>query len=172
MTILEFVEKYNNLNSDKAKEQMLKSHIKRTYCPIIEKRVVLGTMLDNSIKTTDRGVKYIDMTVSRINYTMALIALYTDLRIDQNEDKKGMIDECYDSLVQNNLIQKICVMIGENEITEFASINADIIHNFEASQGSLQAIVADYLFIFAEKVGVAAGVVLENMDNIMQKIGR
>lgn len=172
MTILEFAEKYNNLNSDKAKDQMLRSHIKRTYCPIVEKRFVLQTMLDKSINTTDVGVKYIDMTVSRINYTMALVALYTDLKIDQSENGQGLINECYDALTQNSIIQNICVILGEDEIREFAAINSDIRQNFESSHGSLQATLAGYLAVFAEKAGVAAGVVLENMDNIMQKIGR
>lgn len=170
MTILEFVKKYTDANSEKIKDQMLRSRVKRTYCPIIEKRTILQIMLDNSIVTTDVGVKYIDMTTSRINYTMSLIALYTDLKVDSNDDGKGMINEDYDALIESGLVGKICEIIGESELREFASINADIIQNFQASQGSLEAMLARFLVVFSEKVGVAAGIVLENMDRIMPKL--
>lgn len=177
MTVLEFIDKYNKANSDKVKEQMLRSHIKRTYCPVLEKRVILQIMLDNSISVTDAGVKYIDMNASRINYTMALIALYTDLVVDKDPDKTdkegnpaGMINEDYDALTEYGITAKICEAIGVDEIAEFSAVNADLIQNFNASEGSVQATLARYLVVFAEKMGVAAGVVLENMDRIMPKI--
>ena len=177
MTILEFIDKYNKTTPEKIKEEMLKKHIKRTYCPILEKRTILQIMLNNSISVADTGVKYIDMTASRINYTMALIALYTDLKVDKDvekTDKDGnpivMINEDYDSLTQYVITAKICEISGVDEIAEFSAINADLMQNFNSSEGSIQSTLARYLFLFAEKMGVAAGVVLENMDRIMPKI--
>lgn len=177
MTVLEFIDKYTKANSEKAKEQMLRSHIKRTYCPILEKRTILQIMLDNSVVTTDTGVKYIDMTTSRINYTMALIALYTDLTIDKDPDRTdkdgkpiGRINECYDGLMESGLIGEICKIIGEIEITEFSAINSDIMQNFESSQGSTQALFSRLWAVTSQKIGVAMGVVMENIDRIMPRI--
>lgn len=179
MTILEFIDKYNNTTSEKIKEEMLKKHIKRTYCPIIEKRTILQIMLNNSVSVTNTGVKYIDMNVSRINYTMALIALYTDLTVDKDPEKTdkdgnpvGMINEDYDVLTEYGITAKICEIIGVNEIAEFSAVNSDLIQNFNMSEGSIQATISRYLVVFAEKMGVAAGIVLENMDRIMPKIAK
>ena len=79
MTVLEFVDKYSKLNSAKAKEEMVKSIVKRTYCPILEKRIVLENLLNNSVSTTEFGLKYVDMFVSKLNYTLSLIIIYTNL---------------------------------------------------------------------------------------------
>lgn len=177
MTILEFIDKYNKTTSEKIKEEMLKKHIKRTYCPILEKRTILQIMLDNSVSVTDTGVKYIDMTASRINYTMALIALYTDFSVDKDPDKTdkdgnpmGMINEDYDGLMESGLLIKICEEIGEQELTEFSAINTDLMRNFEASQSSTQALLSRMFAVVSERIGVAAGVVMENIDRIMPKI--
>lgn len=142
MTIIEFCEKYKNMNSDKAKEQMVTAHVKRKYCPILEKRLILQMMIDNSVMTSDSGIKFIDMMTSKINYTLALIALYTDLIIDKKEvngKEVGENYECYDALIESNAIGAVCEEIGEAEIKEFSSVNATLIDNFERSEGSFEA---------------------------------
>ena len=139
MTIMEFCEKYKNMNSDKAREQIINSHIKRKYCPVIEKMTILQIMLDKAIATSDSGIRYINMMTSKINYTLAMIALYTDLNIDNDEDGKGRNFDDYDALVESGLVRVICAAIGEQEMQEFSNVNATLISNFERSEGSFEA---------------------------------
>ena len=140
MTIIDFCKKYTDLNSEKAKEQMLRSHIKRTYCPVLEKRMMLQMMLDRAKATSDDGIRYIDMMVSKINYTLGMIVLYTDLTVDKKEiDGKevGANYECYDALISSGVLAPICGCIGENEMQELSNINSMLIDNFEKTEGSL-----------------------------------
>lgn len=144
MTIMEFCEKYKNMNSDKAKGQMVDSHIKRKYCPVIEKMTILQMMLDNSVRESENGIKYIDMMTSKINYTLAMVALYTDLTVDKKEvngKEVGANFEDYDALIETGLVGVICAAIGEEEMKEFSTVNSMLIGNFERSEGSLEAYV-------------------------------
>jgi hypothetical protein len=126
------------MNSDKAREQMINSHIKRKYCPVIEKMTILQLMLEKAIATSDSGIRYINMMTSKINYTLAMIALYTDLKIDNDEDGKGRNLDDYDTLVESGVVGVICAAIGEQEMQEFSNVNAMLISNFERSEGSFE----------------------------------
>lgn len=155
MTILEFVEKYDALTSDKLRNGFVESHIRRTYCPVLEKITILQMMLDGSIATSETGIKYINMMTSRINYTVALVVLYTDLTVDTDEKNIGRTYDCYDALVKSGLVAKICEAVGIDEVKEFSDVNSMLIANFEKSQGSLEAFCADALKKFVQTISDA-----------------
>lgn len=140
MTVLEFIDKYNKANSDKVKEQMLRSHIKRTYSPVLEKKYVLSMFIDGCVVDG-----YIDMVYSKINYTIALIKLYTDLDIDRDSNDKPMNVEIYDSLISNNLVEKICECIGDNEIKELSSMNMLLIQDYNERNTSITSIIKEFI---------------------------
>ena len=171
MTILEFVEKYKNMNSEKIKSDMLKHHVTRTYCPILQKRYVLNTMLNSSVVKKDNGFKYIDMMLSRINYTLVLVVLYTDLEMDRDEDGTARNFDAYDALVENNLVAKICEVVGEDEISELATINSTVIANFENSEGSLNQIISEAIYNASQKFGVITATALEYLDEMSKDKG-
>ena len=176
MTILEFVKKYNDLTSDKLKDAMLKSHIKRNYCPVIEKRTILQMMLDSSVVVSESGIKYIDMMTSRINYTVAMVVLYTDLTVDTDEEGKGMTFNIYDALVESGLISKICEFIGLEEVKEFSNVNSMLITNFEKSEGSLEAFCASALKKFVQVMGDAVELIedpekFKDLTKMLSKAG-
>lgn len=155
MTVLEFVDKYSKLNSAKAKEEMVKSIVKRTYCPILEKRIVLENLLNNSASTTEFGLRYIDMFVSKLNYTLSLIIIYTDLELDLEEDsenKAAKVSDIYDGLINSGLLEQICVLIGEKELKELTSINEMLINNFYEINTSPQAIISEVLTLILQLV--------------------
>ena len=162
MTVLEFIDKYTKANSEKAKEQMLRSHIKRTYCPILEKKYVLSMFIDGCVIDG-----YIDMIYSKINYTVALIKLYTDLDIDRNSEDKSMNVEIYDSLVQNCLVEKICELIGIEEVKELSGINALLIQDYNEKNTSLSSMIRN-LMKDVENVAIA----LNNKELLGDIVGK
>ena len=166
MTILEFVEKYKNMNSAKIKDDMLKHHVIRTYCPVIQKRYVLETMLNSSVVKKDNGFKYIDMMLSRINYTLGLVVLYTDLDMDRDEEGRNRNFDAYDALVENDIVIKLCEVIGEKEVTELSAINSTIIANFENSEGSLNQIISEAIYNVGQKFGIITATALEYLDEM------
>ena len=138
MKLLEFVEKYNNTANSSLKEQLL-SKIKITpYVSIIKKDVYAQLIVD---KTTfeqeaydDNGVtKYrktdkirVNSVAQYIQFCRAVIELYTDLEID--EDDKGFI-KGYDALKSSGLLDVLMVgsdkadpLIPMSELSEFKTI--------------------------------------------------
>lgn len=142
MTILEFVEKCEKVTSDKATEKMVEQHVVRTYAPIAEKRYVLQEMLNGAVVNDEAtGINYVDMFLSRVNYTLALIALYTDLKIDVDEKGIGLTMDDYDAVVSYGLIELICQKIGEREVKELSDINACLMENFEKENSTMAMIL-------------------------------
>jgi hypothetical protein len=167
MTVLEFIEKYQELNSEKIKEELLKKVIRRTYCPIQEKRLVLQVMLDSS-KIDDGTIEYLDLIVSRISYTVSLIILYTNLKLDVDDDTKEVqIHEIYDGLVKNDILEKICEQLGEKEVSELSTINELLIQNYYNLHNSPYAVVSHFANKLGQKIGIAAGYALEQLDSIL-----
>lgn len=138
MKLLEFVEKYNNMANSTLKEQLL-SKIKITpYISIIKKDAYAQLIVD---KTTfeqesydDNGVtKYrktdkirVNSVAQYIQFCRAVIELYTDLEID--EDDKGFI-KGYDALKSSGLLDILMVgsdkadpLIPMSELSEFKTI--------------------------------------------------
>ena len=138
MKLLEFVEKYNNTANSSLKEQLL-SKIKITpYVSIIKKDAYAQLIVD---KTTfeqesydDNGVtKYrktdkirVNSVAQYIQFCRAVIELYTDLEID--EDDKGFI-KGYDALKSSGLLDILMVgsdkadpLIPMSELSEFKTI--------------------------------------------------
>ena len=138
MKLLEFVERYNNTANSSLKEQIL-SKIKITpYVSIIKKDAYAQLIVD---KTTfeqeaydDNGeTKYRKTDKIRVNsiaqyiqFCRAVIELYTDLEID--EDDKGFING-YDALKSSGLLDilmvgsdKVDPLIPMSELSEFKTI--------------------------------------------------
>lgn len=139
MKILEFVERYNNMANQQLKDRFIKEKVKITpYVSIIKKDAYAQLIVD---KTTfeqesydDNGVtKYRKTDKIRINsvaqyvqFCRAVIELYTDLEID--EDDKGFI-KGYDALKSSGLLDILMVgsdkadpLIPMSELSEFKTI--------------------------------------------------
>lgn len=138
MKLLEFVEKYNNMANNTLKEQLL-SKIKITpYISIIKKDtyaqlIVNRTMFEQEAYDDNGTTKYRKTDKIRINsvaqyvqFCRAVIELYTDLEID--EDDKGFI-KGYDALKSSGLLDILMVgsdkadpLIPMSELSEFKTI--------------------------------------------------
>ena len=139
MRILEFVERYNNMATQQLKDRFVEEKIKITpYVSIIKKDAYAQLIVD---KTTfeqedydDNGtIKYrktdkirVNSVAQYIQFCRAVIELYTDLEID--EDDKGFI-KGYDALKSSGLLDILMVgsdkadpLIPMSELSEFKTI--------------------------------------------------
>ena len=138
MKILELVEKYNNYNNSTLKESLLKEIKITPYVSIIKKDAYAQLIVD---KTTfeqetydDNGkTKYrktdkikINSVAQYVQFCRAVIELYTDLEID--EDDKGFI-KGYDALKSSGLLDILMAgseqrepLIPMSELSEFKTI--------------------------------------------------
>ena len=163
--VSDFIEQYNKLTDEGLKNKKIKSIIKRTYCPILEKKLILDLMLTKSIN--EGSVKYIDLFVNRINFIAAIISLYTTLLPEKDENEISKTYEMYDLLVENDILNKILENIGEKEIAELTSINGVVMDNWYAVNKSTEAYVNNFIETASRKFGAYLGVGLEKMADAL-----
>lgn len=154
--INDFIKEYNTLKNEETKVTYVKSIMKRTYCPIIEKKAALEKMLEISVG--EGKVPYLDMITSKINFTMTILVLYTKLVVEKNEDGLPKADEAYDLLVKGDLLNTICNIIGEREFNELMSINEAAINTWHNKNASVEAYVSKLFETAVDRFGVVAGV--------------
>lgn len=124
----EFIRRYNLLKTDEQRDEFVRNIIWRTYCPVLEKKLVLQTILDKSITTGKNGVQYIDMFLSKINMTTTILILYTKLNIVKTDDSTTNAFQDYDLLFENGLLDQICAIVGEHELNELMTIKENLLH--------------------------------------------
>ena len=165
ISVSEFFKEYKTLQNEEIKNRKVKGLIKRTYCPVVEKRMVLELMLEKSIVEGD--IKYIDMCTNRINFIAVIVSLYTYLLPDKDEN--GVPETCkmYDLLIEYDVLDKILEHIGEKEITELTSINATLFDNWYATNTSTKAYISNLADNMSQKFGVVASVGLEKLAKVL-----
>ena len=163
----EFIRRYNLLKTDEQRDEFVRNIIWRTYCPVLEKKLVLQTILDKSITTGKNGVKYIDMFLSKINMTTTILILYTKLNIVKTDDSTTNAFQDYDLLFENGLLDQICAIVGEHELDELMTINGFLMDNFHEENKNIEAYIAKYTEAFATTIGVFAN---EGISELMKYI--
>lgn len=139
MRLLEFVERYNNMANQQLKDRFVKEKIKITpYISIIKKDayaqlIVNKTTFEQEAYDDNGETKYrktdkirINSVAQYIQFCRAVIELYTDLEIDEND--KGFING-YDALKSSGLLDILMVgsdkadpLIPMSELSEFKTI--------------------------------------------------
>lgn len=139
MRLLEFVERYNNMANQQLKDRFVKEKIKITpYISIVKKDayaqlIVNKTTFEQEAYDDNGETKYrktdkirINSVAQYIQFCRAVIELYTDLEID--EDDKGFI-KGYDALKSSGLLDILMVgsdnaypLIPMSELNEFKTI--------------------------------------------------
>lgn len=163
----EFIRRYNLLKTDEQRDEFVRNIIWRTYCPVLEKKLVLQTILDKSITTGKNGVQYIDMFLSKINMTTTILILYTKLNIVKTDDSTTNAFQDYDLLFENGLLDQICAIVGEHELNELMTINGLLMDNFHDENKTTDAYIAKYTEAFATTVGVFVN---EGISELMKYI--
>ena len=138
MKILELVEKYNNYNNSTLKESLLKGIKITPYVSIVKKDayaqlIVDRTTFEQEVYDDNGKTKYrktdkikINSVAQYVQFCRAVIELYTDLEID--DDDKGFI-KGYDALKSSGLLDILMVgsdktdpLIPISELSEFKTI--------------------------------------------------
>lgn len=167
LTVKEFCRRYDMLKTDEQKSNFVQSMVYRTYCPVLEKKVILQTMLDKTIVSDKNGVEYIDMFLSKINFTTTILLLYTKFNISKNDDSETTAFQDYDLLIERGFLNVISAAIGEDELNELTTINGLLMDNFYAKNKNLEAFIAKYTQAFATIFGMFAD---EGISELMKYI--
>ena len=159
MKILEFVERYNNMANQQLKDRFIKEKVKITpYVSIIKKDayaqlIVNRTMFEQESYDDNGETKYRKTDKIRINsvaqyvqFCRAVIELYTDLEID--EDDKGFI-KGYDALKSSGLLDILIggyeqkdPLIPISELSEFKTILAMKQSDTQFNETTTQAFIS------------------------------
>lgn len=166
ITVKEFVDKYIKLSSDSLKDKLVESIIYRTYVPILEKKLFLQAVFDKSL-TGQEPNRYVDVFVNKINVTIAILQLYTDLdfkKTKNDKDTKMFVD--YDLLAENDLLNKIFNQIPESELKSFLSINDQITETFYNEHNSTES----FLTKLADRFSVTFGAIANGSINALLEV--
>lgn len=168
MTIKEFVEKYNEIATDRLKEDYLNDnlHIK-TYLPFLTKVTLADKLAKVTTLDKDTGNVNVKSDVNYLLFCRMIVEQYTDLQVET----EGFYEE-YDLLNEFGLLDKIMQKIPEKEIAEFKMIcdmkKDDLLQNKYENH----AFIADQVDRFGTLIGVTLKPVLdklatelENMDD-------
>lgn len=168
--VKEFCRRFDLAKTNDAKENMIKSIVWRKYCPVLEKKVILQTMLEKTIVTGQNGVSYMDHFLSKVNMVTTTLILYTKLVVTKNENSDTTAFDDYDMLRQRNLINIIWEFIGQDELDELLNINGLVMNNYIEESKTPDACVAKYVNAFASTVGVFANEGLKELVDIVNGV--
>lgn len=167
ITVKEFVDKYNSLETEE-QEDYFNTIIYRKYAPVLEKKVVLQTLLNKSIIKNEYDVDYLDLFLSRINTTIAILLLYTNLDIKKNDQSEENAFDDYDLLKENGLFDKICECIGETEMTELGTINGLIIDTYLTQKHDPKYFISSNIARVSKIIAPAIKSGLEQVANVLK----
>lgn len=163
--ITEFIEHFNGLQSETAKQKYVNSIITRKYIPILEKRYLLQLMCEKSV--VEDPVKSIDLVVNKVNFIMAILGLYTSIICERDENDVPKSFEAYDLIKQNDVFQFIALGIG-TDLDELLSINKEVLDTWYTTNTSTKAYVNEMLETAARRFGITIEVLLDKLTEILE----
>lgn len=165
ISVSQFVKEYKEIPNEGQKKAYIKKHVIRTYCPLLDKMNMLKVMNDKSVVNDENG-KYIDMTVSKLNTVISILVLYTDVRPDKDENEKNLSWQTYDLLKSTKLLERILEIIGD-DINELMLVQKDVMDTWYTKNASTEAVIRDIVDKAIEKLGVVAGVGMQELSAIL-----
>ena len=168
LSISKFVEGYNKLTNDQLKDKYIKEHIKTTYAPILQKKLILEMM--NSKAVVETPVRHIDMMVSKLNFVMAILVLYTDLEPDKKTNEDGttipLTWEAYDALKHSGLYGNLLNAIGD-DLNELMYVQDQILDSWHMSNTSTEAYVNNLIDTASRRFGISIDLLLDKLVEIL-----
>lgn len=182
MRLLEFVERYNNMANQQLKDRFVKEKIKITpYISIIKKDayaqlIVNKTTFEQEAYDDNGETKYrktdkirINSVAQYIQFCRAVIELYTDLEID--EDDKGFING-YDALKSSGLLDILMIgsdkadpLIPMSELSEFKTILTMKQSDTQFNETTTQAFISKQI----ERISDLANATLTPLMDVVNK---
>ena len=169
VSISKFVENYNKLANEQLKDRYVKEHIKTTYVPILQKKLILEMMNEKAVVETP--IKYIDMMVSKLNVVMAILVLYTDIEPDKQINEDGTTTpltwEAYDALKSSGLYGKVLDAIGE-DLNELMVVQDQILNSWHMANTSTEAYVNNIIDTASRRLGISIDLLLDKFTEILE----
>ena len=169
ISITKFVEGYNKLANEQLKDKYVKEHIKTTYVPILQKKLILEMM--NTKAVVETPIKHIDMMVSKLNVVMAILVLYTDIEPDKQTNEDGTTTpltwEAYDALKSSGLYGKVLDAIGE-DLNELMSVQDQILNSWHMANTSTEAFVNNIIDTASRRFGISIELLLDKLTDILE----
>lgn len=169
ISMSKFVDGYNKLTSDSMKDRYIKEHVKNTYAPILQKKLILEMM--NSKCVVDEPSKHIDMTVSHLNVVMAILVLYTDIEPDKKDNEDGTTTpltwEAYDALKSTGIYEKLLNTIGK-DLEELMLIQSQIMDSWHMANTSTQAYINEVIETASRRFGISIELLLDKLNEILE----
>lgn len=164
ITVTEFVKGYKRLTSPELVNKYVISHITTTYAPLLTKKEVLTLMCEKSV--VDDDIKYIDMTVNKLNLIMTILALYTDIVVEKDDKGKVLSWQAYDELKSSGALDIILSNIG-SDIDELLVIQKEVLDTWHMKNDSTEAYIKQLIEFASRKLGVYAGVGMEKLSEVL-----
>lgn len=166
MKILEFVNGYKEITTDKAKENYFKKNVNiKTYLPILNKITIAERIADvvcfeyekyitESGEEKSRSTMNVQVNtpVQYLLICRAIVENYTDLEIEDTSFYKE-----FDALQENGIMDKILCIIPNDELKNFEAIvnmkREDILYN----HGTVKGFISDKV----ERIAMISSTVLK-----------
>ena len=169
--VSKFVEEFKKVTNETTKQAMVKKHVTSHYAPLLSKTMILNLMNEKSIAEGKHG-KYINLTVSKLNLIMAILALYTDLTPDKEvEGDKEIVKsyESYDLLKEFGALDMILEEIGD-DIKELLTVQSEVMDTWTAQNCSTAAFISDLVEKVSLVVSSALGKELDSITDIFNEL--
>ena len=168
ISISKFVEDYKKIANEHLKDKYIQEHIKNTYAPILQKKLLLEML--NSKAVVETPVKHIDMMTSKLNFVMAILVLYTDIEPDKKINEDGTTTpltwDAYDALKSSGLYGKILNAIGE-DLNELMAVQDQILNTWHMSNTSTEAYINNIIDTVSRRFGISIDLLLDKFEEIL-----
>ena len=153
----DFIMIFNTYTDDESRTNLLASVIKRTYVPILEKRIIIEEMFKKAV-VKDGANYYVDQFLYRYNMRIAILIMYTtfDLQtaVDEVDDNpKQALRTIYDVFNEYGIINAIIDVLDEDEIEEVNAIAKSVKDTWFNANKTIEAIVGRLSKEFAGVIG-------------------
>ena len=170
MKVTEFIDGFHNKKimntviAPNAVAEYIKKELKvQDYIPFAEKRELCENVLNACNIYDDNGLVIVDSVSRYILFTVAVISKYTELEFSSGKDGESDSIDDYDMLCQENLLNPILEVIGEEYMTCNNILNmmmSDIVANHNTVEsvlgnalGKVVTSIDGLINVLAEKVG-------------------
>lgn len=158
INVQEFVEKYQNAQSEIEKNKVLKSINIKTYVPFSVKTIHSKLVLIENIKYKDNMILS-DYPMRYLMFVCSVVNLYTDLCINKERPH-----EDYDLLRSTGIIDDIFKNIG-NDVEEFTTIFNMTYDDIIRNEAGIERLIARQTTAFIERCGNNLDALMALLDN-------
>lgn len=159
MKLNSFIKKYDAFETDEERAEFLKSHIKRTYVPFMEKNTMAERAAKVSCVFDDKYDKH--SSIFDMFQKLDMFEAYTDIEFDRVKDGEVFTDKVYDALQMREIFDKL--EISEKERDEFDMVYYQALMDLGAKYTSQYAMNEK----MAERINNIFKAINENLESFI-----